>query len=251
MNLINFDLFQIIRKYNKKSLDEFVGDRNYAARELRDRNKDPPQGYDDIKNLMQNWVLGTDCNIKSLCIAGPSKCGKKFLVEAICSEMDAVIFDISPPNITAIQDVPKLLNLVMDLARKFQPSVILVDGAHKPSIKRVTEAIKHEDPKKLGKFLSRYVVKQLTVEDAVVLIGTTSEPFNCSLSALKSCYEKFLVFPSKLDYQTSVWAWKKGLELKRIYNFNASSLGEVTRNFTTGDILGSIDSYVDLRRRVM
>lgn len=228
-----------------------MGDRNYAARDLRDRNKDPLQGYGDVRNLMQNWVLGTDYNIKSLCIAGPSKCGKKFLVEAICTEMNAVMFDISPPNITEIVDVPKLLNLVMNLARKFQPSVILVDGAHKPSIKRITEAIKHENPQKLGKYLSRYIVTQLTVEDAVMLIGTTSEPFNCNLGTLKSCYEKFLVFPSRLDYQTSVWAWQKGLELKRIYNFNASSLGEVTRNFTTGDILDSIDSYVDLRRRVM
>lgn len=200
---------------------------------------------------MQNWLLGTDCNIKSLCITGPQKCGKKFLVEAICTEMDAIIFDISPPNVTDIEDMPKMLNLVMELARKFQPSVILVDGAHKPSIKRVPELIKHENPKKLGKFLTKYVVKQLTVEDAVVLIGTTSEPFNCNLASLKSCYKKFLIFPPKLDYQTAVWAWRKGLETKRIYNFNAASLGEVTRNFTTGDILDSIDSYVDMKRRVM
>lgn len=198
---------------------------------------------------MQNLLLG--CQVKSLCVTGPSKCGKKFLVEAICSEMDAVIFDISPPMVTDIEDMPKLLRLVMELARKFQPSVILVDGAHKPTIKRITESIKHENPKKLGKFLTKYIVKQLTADDAVFLVGVTSEPFNCSLASLKSCYEKFINFPPKLDYQTAVWAWQKGLETKRIYNFNAASLGEVTRNFTTGDILDSIDSYVDLRRRVM
>jgi hypothetical protein len=97
----------------------------------------------------------------------------------------------------------------------------------------------------------RYVVKQLTPDDAVMLIGITNEPWNCSLASLKSCYEKFLNFPSKMDFQTAVHAWRKGLESKRIFNFDASSLGDVTQNFTTGDILGSIDAYVDLRRRVM
>jgi SpoVK/Ycf46/Vps4 family AAA+-type ATPase len=200
---------------------------------------------------MQNWVLGTDCAIKSLCLVGPAKCGKKFLVEAICSEMDAIIFDISPKNVKDIENMPKFLSLVMQMAIKFQPSVILVDGAHKPFIRKITEKVKAENPKKLGKFLVKYIVRQLTAEDAVVLIGTTNEPWNCNPASLKSCYEKFLSFPTKLDYQTAMTAWRKGLEKKRIYNFDASSLGEVTRNFTTGDILDAIDSYVNLKRRVM
>lgn len=178
-------------------------------------------------------------------------CGKKFLVEAICSEMDAIIFDISPKNIKDIENMPKFLNLVMGMAKKFQPSVILVDGAHKPFIRKMTEKVKPENPKKLGKFLAKFVVKQLTAEDAVVLIGTTNEPWNCNAASLKSCYEKFLSFPTKLDYQTAMTAWRKGLEKKRIFNFDASSLGEVTRNFTTGDILDAIDSHVSLKRRVM
>lgn len=200
---------------------------------------------------MQKWVLGSDCAIKSLCIVGPAMCGKKYLVEAVCSEMDAIIFDISPPKIKDIEDMPKFLNLVMQMAQKFQPSVILVDGAHKPFIRKITEKIKNENPKKLGKFLMKSVVKLLTAEDAVVLIGTTNEPWNFNAASLKSCYEKILSFPTKLDYQTAMMAWRRGLEKKRIYNFDASSLGEVTRNFTTGDILDSIDSYITLKRRVM
>jgi IQ and AAA domain-containing protein len=200
---------------------------------------------------MQNWILGSDCALKSLCVIGPNKCGKKILTEAICNEMDAVIFDISPRNVAHIEDMPQFLNLVMEMARKFQPSVILLDGAHKPFIRKIAEEIKDENPRKLGKYLLKYVVKQLNSQDAVLLIGTTNEPWNCSLTSLKSCYEKFLNFPSKMDFQTTVLAWQKGLEGKRIFNFKAASLGEVCRNFTTGDILGSIDAYVDLRRRVM
>lgn len=200
---------------------------------------------------MQNWVLGTDCAIKSLCVVGPAKCGKKFLVETICSEMDAIIFDISPIKVKEIENMPKFLNRLMQMARKFQPCIILVDGAHKPFIKKINEEIKHENPKKLGRFLIKNVLRQISPEDAVVLIGITNEPWNCNFSSLKSCYEKFVCFPTKLDYQTTINTWRKGLEKKRIFNFDASSLGEVTRNFTTGDILDSIDSCVNLKRRVM
>lgn len=46
-------------------------------------------------------------------------------------------------------------------------------------------------------------------------------------------------------------AWNKGLELKKIYNLDASPLARVTRNYPTGDILEMIDHYVDIRRRMM
>lgn len=232
-------------------MDDFISERNYAARDLRSLNKDPQTHYGDIKTYIQTQILGTAAQIKSFCIMGPPKCGKKFLVNAICSEMDAVMFDLSAPKIKNIMDMPYFLNLVMQMAVKFQPSVLFIDGAHKPFIKKMDDDVKAEDPRKLGKYLLKSVVNYLTNDDAVVLIGVTNEPWNCNFNSLLKCYEKVAIFPPRLDYGTTVKAWEAGLRMKRIYNFDVSSLGQVTREFSVGDILESIDSCLNVNRRVM
>jgi hypothetical protein len=165
--------------------------------------------------------------------------------------MDAVVFDLSAPKIKDVEDMSYFLNLVMQVAVKVQPSVLFIDGAHKPYIRKLNDEVKLENPWKLGKYLIRDIVKNLTNEDAVILIGVTNEPWNCNFQYLRQCYEKFAVFPSKLDFGTALQAWKTGLSIKRIHNLNmSSSLGEVSRNFFIGDILDSIDKYIDFERIV-
>lgn len=212
---------------------------------------DPPPAYGDIKNYIQNEILGTAARLKSFCIIGPPKCGKKYLVEAFCTEMDAVMFDLSASKIQKIADVPYYLNIILQLAVKFQPSVLFIDGAHKPFIRQISDEIKSEDPRKLGRYLLKNIVKKLTNEDAVVLIGVTNEPWNCNFLQMRQCYEKFAVFPAKLDFGTAIKAWKTGLRMKRIINFDVSALAQVTRNFSIGDILETVDSCLDLKRRMM
>jgi IQ and AAA domain-containing protein len=240
-----------VKKYEKKSLRDFIGDKNYAICQARFYNKNPPIYYGDVKDLIQTLVLGSAMKIKSLCIIGPPKCGKKFLVHALCTEMDAVLFDLSAPVVKDIEDMPYFLNLVMQMAVKFQPSVLLIDGAHKPFIKKISDEMRDENPKKLGKFLSKNVVKNLTVEDTVVLIGLTNDPSNCNFNSMRACYEKFVVFPPKLDAATASAAWKCGLRKNRIYNFDVSSLAQPSCSFSIGDILDSINSHLNLRRRMM
>lgn len=218
-------------------------------------NKIPPTTYGDIRNILRYLVVGMGPlelpKVKSLCIAGPPKCGKKFLVEAFCTEMDAVMFDISPKNVAKIENIKEFLALVMQMAKKLQPSVIFIDGAHKPFIRNILEEEKDENPRKLGPFLLKNVVSKLTSEDAIVLMSTTNQPFNCNFGAFKKCYEKIVMFPPTLDYGTALMVWNKGLEALKIFNFNASSLARVTRNYTTGDILELINNYLNIRRRMM
>ncbi|KAG5680638.1 hypothetical protein PVAND_010132 [Polypedilum vanderplanki] len=240
----------IIRQYEKKSLDEFIGECSYATTDLRALNKDPPLHYGDVKNYIQTEILGSAAQIKSFCIIGPEKCGKKFLVEALCSEMGAVIFDLSAPKIKDITDMSYFLDLVLQVAVKFQPSVLFIDGAHKPYIRKADDEVKLENPWKLGKYLIKDIVKNLANDDAVMLIGVTNQPWNCNFRYLRMCYEKFAIFPPKLDFGTALKAWHTGLELKRIYNFDAISLGEVSRGFSVGDILDSIDKHIDFSRGI-
>ena len=222
---------------------------------MRMMNKNPVPHYGDIKNILRYLVLGMGPielpKIKSLCIAGPPKCGKKFLVEALCTDMDALMFDLSPINVAPIQDIKKTLDLVMKMAKTFEPSVIFIDGAHKPFIRKMTDDEKAENPKKLGSYLLKSIVKKLTNEDAVMLMSTTNQPFNCNFEQLKQCYEKIIMFPPTLDYGTALMAWNKGLELKNIYNFDSSALARVTRNYTIGEILEMINDHLNIRRRMV
>ncbi|CRL02257.1 CLUMA_CG015424, isoform A [Clunio marinus] len=244
----------IIRKYTKRSLDDFIGDENYAAYELRKANKNPLPHYGDYKNILRTMVIGMgpleQPRSKSICIVGPPKCGKKLITEALCTEMDAVIFDLSASNITSIDDVPAFLTFVMQMAQKLQPSVIFIDGAHKPFITKIPPEEVKEDPKKLGKFLKKYVYMNIKSEDAVMMIGTTNQPWNCSYAAMKQCFEKFITFPPQLDYGTALMAWNKGLRSKKVYNLDVSPLAKVTQDFTVGDILDFIEHFLNLTRRM-
>lgn len=217
-------------------------------------NKNPVTHYGDIRDSLRSMVLGMGPldlpKVKSICIAGPPRCGKKLLVEALCSEMEAVMFDLSSQNLKPITDMAEFVSFVMQMAKKLQPSVIFIDGAHKPFIKIMSDVDKAEDPKKLGRFLLKKVVKKLNKEDAVMLMGTTNQPWNCNFAQLRRCYEKIVAFPPTVDYGTALMTWNKGLRLKNIYNFNASALAQITRNYAIGDILDLIDRHVDLRRRM-
>jgi IQ and AAA domain-containing protein len=243
---------KILRKYPKRSLDDFIGDQNFAAHELILMNKCTAPHYGDIRASFRSMMLGMGQldlpKVKSICIAGPRSSGKKFLVEAFCSEIDAVMLDLSAEIVAPINDFQKILALTMEMARKLQPAVIFINGCHEPFIRKISEEDKSKNPRKLGRLLMRGVVKKLKSEDAVMLIGVTNQPWNCNFTQLRQCYERILVIPPTLDYGTAVMAWNRGMQLKKIFRFDASSLAEVTRNFTVADILGFIESHIDLRR---
>lgn len=222
---------------------------------MRALNKPTVAHYGDIRNLLRSLVLGMGPigelpKVRSLCIVGPPKCGKKVLVDALCTEMDAVVFDLSAKVVKHIDDLSSTLSLVMQVAKKLQPSVIFVDGAHKPFIRKIEPEDVAEEPRKLGRFLLAKIARKISDDDAVLLMGTTNQPWNCNYVSLRNCFQKFVSFPAKLDYGTALMAWQVGLRSKRVHDFDASALATVTRNYSTGDILELIDKHVDLRRRM-
>lgn len=235
-------------------MNDFIGEENFAANELRMANKNPEHHYGDVRNNLRAMLFGMGPlelpKVKSLCIAGPAKSGKKLLIEALCTDLDAVMFDLSPARVAAIPNMIEFLSLVMKTAKTLQPSVIFIDGAHKPFIKKIGEGEYSENPTKLGYFLVKSVVKKLTKDDAIMLMGTTNQPWNCNYVKLRQCFEKVVLLPPTLDYGTALMTWNKGLQLKRIYNFDVSSLAQATRTFALGDILDFVDHYIDLKRRM-
>lgn len=82
------------------------------------------------------------------------------LVHAICTEIGAVLFDLSPSNL--VDKYPgkpgliMLVHLVYKMSRLLQPSVILLDEAEKPFLRKVPKT-DLTDPKRLKKDIPKLI----------------------------------------------------------------------------------------------
>jgi len=86
-----------------------------------------------------------------------------------------------------------------------QPSVIFMGDAEKPFVKKVAKADK-SDPKRLRKDLPK-LVKSITGEDRVILVGTSSKPWDGDQKLLYQTYDKVIYIP-RPDYSTVSFVWK-------------------------------------------
>lgn len=188
---------------------------------------------------------------KSICFAGPPLSGKKYLAHAICSETNSVLFDLSPDKIAPIEDMKRFVNLVTQMARILQPTILFINGAHKPFYKKVPKDEQELNPKKLGKFLFKNIVKPIKKDEKVMLIGTTNEPWKCALGRLRKCYEKIFLIP-RTDYGNTFITWRHEL-LHRLgipRDICVSPLAKVTQGLSTGQIIKCVDDCVGVRRRM-
>lgn len=99
-------------------------------------------------------------HIKSVLLAGAKGSGKDMLVDAICTEAGAVLFDLTPANIVGKYPgktgLTMLIHLVTKVARLLQPAVIYMDNAERPFVKKIPKTDR-SDPKRLKKDLPKMV----------------------------------------------------------------------------------------------
>jgi ATP-dependent 26S proteasome regulatory subunit len=86
------------------------------------------------------------------------------LLHAICSETGATLFDLTPANIVGKYPgktgLIMLIHLVMKVSRLLQPSVIWMDEADKPFMKKIPKTDK-TDPKRLKKDLAKMIKSKI------------------------------------------------------------------------------------------
>ncbi len=103
------------------------------------------------------------------------------LLDSICTELSATLFDLTATNIVGKypgkSGLNMLLHLVIKVSKLMQPSVIFIDQAEKTFLKKVSKTDK-SDPKRLKKDLPR-LVRSLAPEDRVLLIGASRCPWEC------------------------------------------------------------------------
>lgn len=251
----------IIKKYPEVNLHSFRGEHSFATHDLRKQGKDPMPSLGDIRQIIKEYcILPLGSNIihqmaplvKSLMIVGPHGSGKDMLVHAICTEVGAVLFDLSPANIVGKypgkSGLIMLVHLVNKVSRLLQPSVIYMDSAEKPFLKKVPKTDK-TDPKRLKKDLPK-IVKGISPEDQIMLIGVSHCPWDCDQKALAQTYNKFIMIPPRPDYGSLSSLWKELLfQFAGVTRqFDTAAMTKLSDGYTVGSIISVVREVMTCKR---
>ncbi|XP_027696911.1 IQ and AAA domain-containing protein 1-like [Vombatus ursinus] len=254
----------LIKKSEYVRLSDYIGDYLYLGSALKLGNREPmPSLFDLRQNVILYGVLRLGSaeihtmapHVRSILLAGPAGTGKKMLVNAVCTETGANLFDLSPENLEGKypgkSGVQMMIHMVFKVARLLQPSVIWIGNAEKTFYKKVPKEEKEMDPKRVKKDLAK-ALRQLCPGDRVMLIGTSDQPQIADVKGLCKTYEKILMVPQP-DYATRYLLWKHLIEQygKSLLNHvDISGLTKVSDGYTPGDITLTVHSVMTEKRKI-
>ncbi|KAG4065986.1 hypothetical protein HA402_001233 [Bradysia odoriphaga] len=235
------------------NMDDFIGDLNYAAYDLRKNELTPSHSLGEVKYLLRQWTFGLGDisvpKVRSICIAGPPGCGKKLLANGLIRELGAVLFNISPDVVVQFQDkIKKFVDDLTKLSKILAPSVLFINNAHYPFLKKVTPEIEDQQPLLLGKHLPK-LKKGIKKNEKVLLIGTTNQPFSAKPGPFRKTFEKVAVCYGP-DYSSTLLAWQKVLPPMGVDpEFDYSTLAKMTKYYQMSQILSAPKKVLNLERR--
>ncbi|GAB1285224.1 IQ motif-containing with AAA domain [Apodemus speciosus] len=229
----------------KVNLSDYIGEYSYLGTTLRQVAIEPMPSLLDVRQLITLYGIlplgSAEVHeraplVKSLLLAGPSGVGKKMLVHAIWKY----------PGKTGLQ---MMIHLVFKVARQLQPSVVWIQDTEKTFYKKVPQAEKRYEPKRLKRYLPK-LLKLLKPDDRILIVGTTHRPFDAELQPFCRVYQKIILVP-RPDYASRYVLWKQiilrhGGELTNALNI--SCLSKVTDGFTQGQIVQVIKEVLTERR---
>ncbi|XP_043785577.1 IQ and AAA domain-containing protein 1-like isoform X2 [Apis laboriosa] len=252
----------IIKDYPSNSLNDWIGDRSYQNYEAILEFRNYKHRLGEVKQLVMEYcILPLSTKeihqiaplIQSVCICGLPHQGKSFLVNAICSEVGALLFDMSPSILAGKFMGPKnehkLINTISKLARAYAPSVIFIDNSEKVWAKKVPVDEIYLKPKRFARYFPK-MVKNIKKGDQILFLTTATEPYAATAPFMR-IHNKFIIIPLT-DYNTLYMFYKD--ELMKYYgidrNIDVSSMAKVSVGIPLGYIKNTIQNILNLRRRI-
>ncbi|XP_065571637.1 IQ and AAA domain-containing protein 1-like isoform X3 [Artemia franciscana] len=139
--------------------------------------------------------------LRSLLIAGPRSCGKASLVHALCNEVGAVLFDISPQNLTGKYPgkagLAMLFHLLLKVSRAVQPAIIFIEEIDKVLKKTSKSDRGFESGKRIKKDLPK-LIKSISSEDRVIVVATSNQPWECEQKVSRAV-QPAVIFIEEID----------------------------------------------------
>lgn len=251
----------IIKKYPHTTFDDYWGDQNYAAADMRAIPwipKFPPPTIGDARELVRTrclLTLGCNCSdaIRTHLIVGPASAGKRTLIYAIATETNSILIDLSPMNIYNKFPGPKnlkyLFQLVNKVSRFMQPTIIMIENAEKTFYKKVPKEEKMFDPSRLQKDFFKELVKPLTGNDKVLIIGTSSEPWLAKASNLQKAFQSTILLP-RSDYGSISYILTKTLMKYHGVSryFDVHSIAQALRGYDVKSIKKAMEVVLNGKR---
>ncbi|XP_076292802.1 IQ and AAA domain-containing protein 1-like [Lasioglossum baleicum] len=252
----------IIAKYPTTALKDWIGDLSYqnyeAAREFRDYG----HRIGEIRQVvMENCVLPLSSKeihevaplVRSVSICGLPRHGKTFLVNAICSEVGALLINMTPTVLVdkyiGRKNERKLMDMISKVARELAPSVIFIDNAEKVWAKKVPAEERFIKPKRFAKYYLKFV-KSIKRGDQILFLTTSSEPYKASGPFVR-VHDKFIMIPLT-DYNT-LYMFYKDL-LMRYHGvdreIDVSCLAKMSAGIPLDVIKQSVENVLNVRRRI-
>ncbi|XP_003798312.3 IQ and AAA domain-containing protein 1 [Otolemur garnettii] len=246
----------------KVNLSDYIGEYCYLGTTLRQVSTEPMPSLLDVRQLITLYgilPLGSAAVhekaplVKSLLLVGPSGVGKKMLVHAICTETGANLFDLSSHNIAGKypgkSGLQMMVHVVFKVARELQPSVVWIGDTEKTFYKKVPNAEKMNDPKRLKRQLPK-ILKLLKPDDRILIVGTTKRPFDAEIQSFCRVYQKIILVP-RPDYASRYVLWKQIIERNGgilSNTLNISCLAKITDGFTQRHIVEVVKEVLTDRR---
>lgn len=220
-----------------------------------DDGKVIPTSLADVRrNLVEYCILPHGYNYaeeeeefpgaSSVMICGQSGSGKTMLVNAVANELGGCIFDLTPkvtaqaPNYQGKDGIAMMLHVVHKVARAHAPSVIYIDDVERIFAKKVPKD-DTSDPKRIKKDLTK-LAKKLAVRDGIVLIATSSKPWEADAKAMVPLFQKVIAVPY-LSYGERINFWKSIVERHAGKQFDERKvsfafLAHITEGLSYGDM---------------
>eukprot|EP01135_Chromosphaera_perkinsii_P004720 Nk52_evm31s294 gene=Nk52_evmTU31s294 len=251
----------IVIDYEKTKLSDFKGQHSLLSTSIREARQNPDHSLPDVARILTEYCIlpmvteevhETCPHIKSVLLAGPTGVGKNMLLRALATELGANIFDLTPANTVGKYEgksgITMMLHMVFKLAKKMQPSVIMIDRTERIFAKKLPKDDMTE-PKRIKKDLIK-AVKGLKPGHRVLLVGLSTAPMDGDLKTMLSVYQKTIIIP-RPDYGSREILWREFLEQAdvEIGLLDTSSLAKISEGYTPGQMLSVVHGLLTERRR--
>ena len=284
---------KLINNYKERKISDLVGDFNYLGtvqQQLDRKDKKawvpPDPSMAQLRASITEYCvlpLGSSTvkakletnDIKTIMLYGPSGSGKTMMVEAIASELGALLVNISPNRVKDAKDfqngskgADKLLHMIYEIAREDlekqplgnpnAPVVVYMDECDKFfEAGGKKSKVDKKGPKCFSKPLMAYK-KGFKHTDRIIFVGTTSNPDKADKKEIKNFFDKFLFMPYP-DYPSRLMLWrgfvKEQLSLsggqlhKEIPDdFDLSTLARISEGFSAGAVHRCVKKTLTKRR---
>ncbi|NXC24986.1 DRC11 protein, partial [Campylorhamphus procurvoides] len=252
----------LLIKAKAVNLSDYIGHWGSLRNQLRGTGVQPLPSPPDVRQLVALYAilpLGSQTVhenaplVKSMLLAGPVGVGKKMLVHAICTETGANLFNLTPSNIAGKypgkEGLLMMLHMVLKVGKHLQPSVVWIGDTEKLFSKAPPKGEHEVDSKRLGKMLPQFL-KALKAKDRVLLVGTSTRPFEANLGPFCKAYQKILLiprpdYPSRFGKYFKLWKHfilQNGGVFSNLENLG--SLAQVSDGFTQGHILEVVQTVL-------